>query len=130
MPFKSIFHAPEGGVMAGLITAAAVALIYNSALPLDVDIRANGQANDNMIDAARKGAAVKSSGLVALVFLITRDLNTFIIGGATIVGLDYYAKHHNAVNPNTGKFDTGSQNVAPSNVFSLPDYGASESMSG
>lgn len=122
---KSVFTSPEGGVMGGLATALAVLFIYNNALPSHADIR-TGDANNQDIESARKGAAVKSTALVGLVFLITRDLNTFILSGATVVGIDYLAKHHNAINPQTGTLDTqsGVDNMAPSNVFSLPGYGA------
>ena len=124
--FKSIFKSPEGGVVGGLATAIAVLFIYNNALPSSADIRA-GNPNNTDLEAARKSAAIQASALVGLVFLITRDLNTFILSGATVAGVDYVAKHHNAYNGATGKLDTtaGVDNTMPSNVYSLPDYGAS-----
>lgn len=123
---KSVFSSPEGGVVGGLATAIAVLFIYNSALPSHADIR-TGDANNTDIEAARRGAAIKSAALVGLVFLITRDLNTFILGGGTVAGIDYLAKHHNAYNPESGRLDTSSgvDNTMPSNVFSLPSYGQS-----
>lgn len=123
---KSVFTSPEGGVMGGLATALAVLFIYNNALPSHADIR-SGDPNNVDIESARKGAAIKSTALVGLVFLITRDLNTFILGGATVAGADYLTKHHNAINPQTGTLDTqnGVDSTMPSNVFSLPSYGAS-----
>lgn len=128
MKLTSIFRHPEGGVYGGIGTAAAIYLIYQASLPPTADVRM-GAPNDDNIEAARKGAAYKSAALLGVVFLITRDLNTFVIGGTALGGIDYLYKHHNAINPNTGKLDAGgSQNVAPSNVFSLPDYGQSEAM--
>lgn len=123
---KSIFSSPEGGIAGGLATGIAVLFIYNSALPSHADIR-TGEPNNTDIEAARKGAAIKSTALVGLVFLLTRDLNTFILSGATVAGIDYLAKHHNAINPQTGSLDTtsGVDNTMPSNVYSLPSYGAS-----
>jgi hypothetical protein len=125
---KSVFSSPEGGVVGGLATAIAVLFIYNSALPSHADIR-TGDANNTDIESARKGAAIKATALVGLVFLLTRDLNTFILGGGTVAGIDYLAKHHNAINPTTGTFDTsaGVDNAMPNNVFSMPDYGTANS---
>lgn len=125
---KSVFSSPEGGVVGGLATAIAVLFIYNSALPSHADIR-TGDANNTDIESARKGAAIKATALVSLVFLLTRDLNTFIISGGTVAGIDYLAKHHNAINPQTGTLDTqsGVDSSMPSNVYSLPSYGAASS---
>jgi len=127
MAFKSILRSPSEGVMVGLGTAIAVALIYNSQLPSGADIRA-GNPNNSDIESARKAAAWKSAGLIGLVFLVTRDLNAFIISGATLTGVDYAAKHHNAINPGSGKLQSDSTTAAPSNVYSMPDYSQSEAM--
>jgi hypothetical protein len=127
---KSIFSKPEGGIYAGLAQGVAIYLIYQSALPPHADIR-TAQADNGDIEAARKGAAYKSAALLGVVFLLSRDLNAFIIGGTELFGIDYLAKHHNMINPLSGKFDTGSaggQSTAPSNVYSLPDYGQTEAM--
>jgi hypothetical protein len=127
MPLKSVFKSPGEGVIAGLAEAIAVYLIYQSALPPMADVRAGAQPNDTDIEAARKSAAVKSSGIVGLVFLLTRDLNAFIVGGASVAGIDYMYKHHNAINPIGGHLDvSGPGNV--SSIHSLPDYSSSEAM--
>ena len=124
---KSVLPNPGSGVALGLGEAIAVYLVYSSALPAHADIRAVGTPNDENIDAVRKGAAVKSAGLIGLVFLLTRDLNAFIVSGAALTGIDYMAKHHNSINPSTGKWSTdtsGPSSVAPSNVYSMPEYGS------
>lgn len=127
MNLKSIFRSPEGGVMAGLATAAAVYAIYGAALPPQADLRA-GPPNDNDIESVRKGAAYKSAAVIGVVFLITRDLNTFILSGTSLVGIDYLSKHHNAYNSSTGKLE-GNDNSASvmqsASVYSLPDYSES-----
>jgi hypothetical protein len=125
---KSILPNPASGVGVGLGTGIAVYLIYNSALPPHADIRA-ADANNTDIEAARHGAAAKSAGLIGLIFLVTRDVHAFIVSGAMLTGIDYMAKHHNAINPASGKLDTGgSDSVAPmASVHSLPDYGEAES---
>lgn len=127
MALKSIFRSPGEGVFAGIGTAVAVYLVYQSALPPMADVRAGG-ANDGDIESARKSAAIKSSGLVGLVFLITRDLNTFIVGGASVAGIDYMYKHHNSINPLSGKMETGGPDSAMASVHSLPNYSDSEAM--
>ena len=125
---KSILRSPSEGVMVGLATSLAVYLIYNSQLPSGADIRAGNPNNDD-IESSRKSAAYKSAGLIGLVFLVTRDLNAFIISGASLTGIDYVTKHHNAINPGSGKLQTDTGTAAPSNVFSMPEYGnSSEAM--
>jgi len=126
---KSILPSPASGVAVGLGTGVAVYLVYNSALPPHADIRA-GNPNNTDIESARKGAAMKSAGLIGLIFLVTRDLHAFIVSGAMLTGIDYMAKHHNAINPIDGTLDTGgAQTVAPdqaSNVYAMPDYSQAE----
>jgi hypothetical protein len=125
MKLTSIFRHPEGGVAAGIGTAIAVYLIYNSSLPPAIDARM-APANDSNIEAARKGAAMKSAGLIGLVFLITRDVNAFVISGASLGGVDYLYKHHNAINPDTGKWepaDSSMNSMSPmASLHPLPDY--------
>lgn len=128
MPLKSVLRSPSEGVALGLGEAVAVYLIYNSQLPSGADVRM-GPANEKNLEAARKGAAWKSAALLGVVFLLTRDLHSFIIGGVALGGIDYLAKHNNAVNQG-GKWtqqDDGT-NIAPSNVFNLPNYQTSEAM--
>jgi hypothetical protein len=124
---KSVLPSPASGVGLGLATGIAVYLVYNSALPSHADVRAGSPNNDD-IESSRKGAAIKSAGLIGLIFLVTRDVNAFIVSGAMLTGIDYLTKHHNAINPASGKLQTDSTSAAPSNVFSLPDYNTSEAM--
>lgn len=116
---------PEGGVTVGVLTAVGVYLIYENALPNLADIRV-AQPHDNDIEQSRKHAAWKSAALVGLVFLVARDLNSYVISGAALVGIDYMHKHANAVNPATGKMDAsgGGLSVAPEfgQEYSMPEY--------
>lgn len=125
----SIFQRPEGGIYAGLAQGVAIYLIYQSALPSHADIRV-AQPDNPDIEAARKGAAYKSAALLGVIFLLTRDLNAFIIGGTELFGIDYLAKHSNMINPGSGKLDRVNSGVvvAPSNVYNMPDYSQSEAM--
>lgn len=123
--FKSLLR-PESGVAIGAIEAIAVYEIYKMALPTVTSIR-NAQPHDSDVESARKSAAIKSTVLVGGIFLLTRDLNAFIIGGVAIVGTDYMFKHANGVDPGTGKLDTSGRgaSVAPGTEMAhpLPEYG-------
>lgn len=124
---KSVLK-PDSSVMVGLAEAAAVYVIYQAALPNHADIRSADPHNTD-IEAARKGAAWKAAGVLGLVFLLTQDLNSFLIGGLALGGIDYMTKHANGVSPATGKLATPTA-PAPSDAgaagndvaFPLPDY--------
>jgi hypothetical protein len=97
---------PDSATSVGILTAIGVYLIYQNALPSAADIRM-AQPNEPAVESSRKGAAWKSAGLITIVFLVARDLNSYIISGAALVGIDYMYKHHNAIQPATGKLDAG-----------------------
>jgi hypothetical protein len=116
---KSLFKSPDSSVMAGLGEAAAVYVIYQSAMGAGMaDIRM-AQPHNTDIEAARKAAAWKSAGILAIVFLISKDLNSFLIGGTALAGIDFMYKHANAVHPATGKM-AGSGGGAGENVTAFP----------
>lgn len=101
MALKSVLK-PDSSVMVGLAELAAVYVIYQSALPSHADIR-SAPANDTTIESSRKAAAWKSAAVLGFVFLLTQDLNSFLIGGLGLGGIDLMTKHANGVNPSTGK---------------------------
>lgn len=123
MSLKSVLKPPEA-VSIGLAEAAAVYVIYQSMLPNHADIGA-APAHDQSIDTARKKAAWTSAALLAFVFMITQDLNSFWIGGLALTGVDLMTKHANGTNPQTGKLQhpgsviTSADNSA---AFPMPDY--------
>lgn len=123
MKLTSVFKAPEGSVTVGIAEAAAVYGIYNASIPNMTDIRSADPHNPD-VESMRKAAAWKSFGLLSLVFLITQDMNSFLIGSAALAGIDLMAKHANGVNPGTGKLAgkpaAGDVSVDPN--FALPDY--------
>jgi hypothetical protein len=118
MPFLSKLR-PDSATEVGLLTAVGVYLIYNNSLPAIADVR-QASPHDGDVESARKSAAWKSAALIGLVFLVARDINSYIISGGALVGIDYMYKHHNAVSPATGKVDA---NVGQTGPYSLPDYG-------
>lgn len=116
---------PDSATMVGILTAAGVALIYQNALPNSTDIRA-AMPNNPQVESERKKAAWESVALIAVVFLVSRDLNSYIISGAALVGIDLMYKHSNAVHPNTNQMETNSDNasIAPglSDSYATPNY--------
>ena len=110
---------PDSATMVGLLTAAGVYLIYNNALPSATAVR-GAEPHDNDVETERKHAAIKSAALIGIVFLVARDLNSYMISGAALVGIDLMYKHANAVHPATGKImDDGTSSL--SNTYALPD---------
>lgn len=123
LQLTSVIKNPEGSVGIGLAEAAAVYVIYQAALPNHADIRSADPHNPT-IESARNAAAWKAAALLGLVFLLTHDLNSFLIGGAALGGIDYMTKHANAVHPATNKL-SGPQTMAvvPNDVaFAMPEY--------
>jgi hypothetical protein len=125
MGLKSVIKAPEGSITVGLAEAAAVYVIYQSALPNHSDIR-SAEPHNSDIEASRKRAAWKAASILGLVFLITQDLNSFLIGGMALGGIDLMVKHANAVHPSTGKAAPSSALPADAGGLDtatpLPDY--------
>lgn len=110
----------DTATMVGVGTATAVYLIYNNALPNLADIRL-AQPDDSTAETMRKHAAWKSAALIGVVFLVARDLNSYIISGVALVGIDIMHKHANQVNPATGKVDAGTTQRV-SEIRPIPDY--------
>lgn len=115
---------PNTGTVAGVISAAAVYLIYQNAMPSTTDLRTVAPHNTDA-DQARKTAAYESAALLGIVFAVTRNLDAFIIGGSAMFGIDLMYRHANAVHPATGKVDDteSAMAIAPLDVATpLVDY--------
>jgi hypothetical protein len=130
---KSVLKPPES-ITVGLAEVGAVYVIYQSALPNHADIR-SAPAHNTDIEAARKKAAWTSAGVLGFVYLLTRDLNSFLLGGLALGGIDFLTKHANGINPATGALAVGMAGGAVqdggdgnSAAYPLPDY-ADSSMS-
>jgi hypothetical protein len=101
MAIKSILR-PEGSITMGAATAIMVYAVFNQSLPNTAVMHAT-PANDINLEAGRKKATLTSAGLLAVVSLVTRDVNVFILGGVTLIALDFNSRHANASSPDTGK---------------------------
>lgn len=118
---------PDSATVVGLLSAAGVYLIYSDSLPTIADAR-TAEPHNADLESARKAAAWKSAALLTIVFVVARDINSYIISGVALVGIDYMHKHANAVHPMTGKVDTGGggMSIAPDlNEYAMPDYSES-----
>lgn len=93
---------PEGSLMLGAATAAMVYGVYSYGLPSVAEVHAT-QAHDKNVEAGRKKAAWTSAVIVSAVSLIAKDKTIFVLGGLTLILVDWNARHANAVSPDTGK---------------------------
>lgn len=123
--FKSVLKPPES-ITVGLAEVAAVYVIYSAALPNHADIR-TAPAHNTDIEASRRKAAWTSASVLGFVYLLTRDLNSFLLGGLALAGIDYLTKHANGINPGTGQLAVGNgggavQDAGDAGAFPLPDY--------
>jgi hypothetical protein len=125
---KSVLK-PDSSVMVGLAEAAAVYVIYQSALPSHADIR-SAPAHDQTIESARKAAAWKSAAVLGFVFLLTQDLNSFLIGGLALGGIDLMTKHANGVNPATGQLQAPGSTITSGSMGQQDDGTASADNAG
>lgn len=120
---KSILKTVDSAVGIGLATAGGVVAIYSHSLPNLTDVRA-AEPHDSNVEGQRKASAIKAALLVLAVFAITKDKNVLIIGGSTMVAVDYAVKHANGVDPATQRLDasSGGGSIAPELAAPLPDY--------
>lgn len=119
MPFSRI--SPDAGTITGLLQAVGVVAIYRTAMPRITDIR-SAMPHDDDVEKARRAAAIESAALVGLVFVVTRNFDSFIIGGAALVIADYMFKHANSIHPNTGKVDASTGTAPQEQAFPMPEY--------
>jgi hypothetical protein len=86
-----------------LATGTFVYSIY-SRMPNNADIRAAGIGEQN-VDKVRKQNAVVAAGAVAGISLLAKDPTIFIVGGATLVAIDWIVRINNFTNPVTQRIE-------------------------
>lgn len=89
---------PSESIMVAAAVMAVVGGIYVNAAPSVADIRV-GSAQDPDVESTRKLAAWTSAAVVAGISLISKDSNIFVTGGAMVIGLDWWLRHANEVDP-------------------------------
>lgn len=116
---------PDTSVIVGVSTAALVGFVYSYGLPNLATVGATA-AQDMNIDSGRKRAAWTGAAVVAGLSLLTRDKTVFVIGGVTLIALDWHARHANATPPNSTSaisnvdFQPSSDMIADQDVDNTP----------
>lgn len=122
MAFKT-FLKPSESVMVSMATAGMVYGIYQYSLPSVAETHAT-DAHNVSLDSGRKKAMWTSAAVVGGMFLMTRDPNVFMIGGASFLALEWSYRHANSTDPKNGKVvgRTKSDALGDYNVPDIPDY--------
>lgn len=87
---------PDAEVTIALATSAMAYGAYQMFLPSVADIRSL-EKNNADIQAAERTAAWIAAGMVGAVALITHSPTVFILGGGTIIGTSWAARHADQV---------------------------------
>lgn len=103
MAITSVFKEPSASIATGIGSAALILAVYMHNVPISANVRANPVPNDKTLESSRKSAAWESAGILGILFLLTRDWNSLLIGGFTLSGVDFWVKHHNATEPQSNK---------------------------
>lgn len=119
---KSVLS-PDTSVLLGVANGAIILGIYQHNLPNSASIR-TADPHDHDIEKSRMASAWTAAAFLAFMFLLTRDRNSFLIGGLTLGAVDITVKHSNGMNPSTGKLHADAESIAPemANVYPMPDY--------
>lgn len=97
------FRRPEISLGLSLATATVVYAIYQR-MPNAADVRVN-KPGDEHLDAIRKQNAWLAAGTVAGISLLAKDATIFIVGGVTVVALDWMTRVNTWTNPLSGRVD-------------------------
>lgn len=92
---------PQVSLPVGLAVAAVVYGIYTNMTPTLAEIRHQDPQDPN-IASSRKAATWTAAAVVGGISLMAKDATIFIIGAYTIIGMDFFTRHANEVNPATG----------------------------
>lgn len=95
---------PEISLGLGLATATLAYAIYSRGLPNSADIRVS-KPGDEHLDSVRSQNTWLAAGTVAAVSLLAKDPTIFILGGGTVVALDWITRVNNWTNPLSGRVD-------------------------
>lgn len=91
---------PEVSLGLGLAVSTIV-LAVHSRLPTQPDIRV-GEPGDKDMEASRKQASWVAAGIVSGISLIAKDPTIFIIGGVTVIAMDWLTRVNNWNDPASG----------------------------
>lgn len=128
MDFGKPILGSENSIITSLAVAAVVTGIYGSKVGPVADVHATN-ANDINVAASIRKAGSESLGLVVGIWLLSRDHNVLILGGATIIANELSYRHAAMTNPANGQIEITPASYAPagSNVTALPATAAAAS---
>jgi len=94
-------------IATALGTAALVGGIHAQFTPGQADIRTSlpGTIGHSDVNRSRRQASWFAAGAVGLIYLLTKDKTTFIVGGATVVAFDAITRYNNEVFPPTQRVE-------------------------
>lgn len=112
-------RAVELGVIVGLVDT----VIFLHFTPSIADVR-SAEPFNHEVERSERAALLTTTAFTLLVAGFARSLDTFLIGGAVIVGVDFAVKHANAINPATKKLATtpNSGSLESDNLSAVPSY--------
>lgn len=102
----------ENSVITSLAVAAVVTGIYGSKVGPVADVHATNAGDINIAGSIRK-AGIEAGALVVGVWLLSRDHNVMILGGATIIANELSYRHAAMTNPANGKIDITQASYLP-----------------
>jgi hypothetical protein len=95
-------YKPADSLTLSLATAVGVMVIYSGKIGPVADVQAS-QSGDSPVNASIKKAGWEALLLVAGMTILSRDLNTTILGGATIILEHCQYLHAEMASPETGE---------------------------
>lgn len=93
---------PDQSLSLSLATVVMVAGIFQVALPSTADVRSIDQGNQDL-EASERVAGWMAASVVSGVALLAKDPTVFIFGSAAVIGITWWHRHSDMVNPLTGK---------------------------
>lgn len=91
----------DQSILGALAIGTAVYGIYNLALPSIADARSAPSHDDNLASSER-AATWATAGLVSVVSILAKDPTIFTTGGLMVIGMAWWHRHSNAVEPALG----------------------------
>jgi hypothetical protein len=110
------------GVELGVFVGAVNTLLFLHFMPPVADVKA-GEQFDQIAESSEREALMATTAFTLVVAGFAKSLDTFIIGGLVVFGVDMAFKHAIAVHPSTGTMQApGAVQNSDANVHPLPDY--------
>lgn len=111
----------EVSIPVALGTAGLVYAIHTQATPPQTDIRMStpGAADHDAVNRTRKQATWLGIGVVSAISLLARDATIAVVGGAMVIGLDWWTRYNNETHPAQGRVLRPGERVGTENADGL-----------